>query len=84
MNEPFTPAEAQNVFDYLIGEEGCLEDEASFKLYVYLSPEMPYGVAKGRTGTPDEWYPEYFYGWSEAEIREWVEDRTAGVPQGVM
>jgi predicted DNA-binding transcriptional regulator AlpA len=40
-------------------------------------PEMPYGVAKCRTGTPEEWYFDvYFYGWDEYEIKEWVKNHT--------
>jgi hypothetical protein len=25
------------------------------KLFAYYAPDMPYGVAKARTGDPDEW-----------------------------
>ena len=25
------------------------------KLFAYYEPDMPYGVAKARTGDPDEW-----------------------------
>lgn len=85
---PFTPNEATEVYNYLIGEggdgvRGELTDEASYKLYVYLEPEMPHGVRTADTGTPDEWYPDYFASYGEEGVREWVEDRTAGVPQGV-
>ena len=82
-NKPFSPDEADEVFNYITGGEGYISDGASEKLYCYLQPEMPYGVQKARTATPEEWYPEYFYGWDLETIQQWVEDRTAGVPQGL-
>ncbi len=43
------------VFGTLTREE-CERDPDLFQdLYEYFLPEMPYGVAKARTGMPDEW-----------------------------
>jgi hypothetical protein len=77
MIKKFTVEEAVEVFGFLTGEIDILPDEANDKLYTILMPEMPYGVAKCRTGTPEEWYFDvYFYGWDEYEIKEWVKNHT--------
>jgi len=78
MNDKFSPLEAEEVYKYLTGELDCTEinREADFKLYGFLYTEMPYGTAKGRTSTPDEWYPEYFSGWSDERLKKWIEIRT--------
>ena len=47
---------------YIEGEDEFYGSEAYGKLYEYFafeSCEMPYGVAKARTETPDEWILEY-------------------------
>jgi hypothetical protein len=72
LEKPFTKSEALEVKGYLSGDCG-LSREADYKLYVYLYEQMPYGIAKGRDGTPDEWYQEYFR-WND--IDDWVDNRT--------
>ena len=47
---------------YIEGEDEFYDSKAYGKLYEYFafeSCEMPYGVAKARTETPDEWILEY-------------------------
>jgi hypothetical protein len=75
-NDLFTADEAEQVLAYLLGEDSDLTNDASYKLYCQLLTEMPYGVAKARTATPEEWYPDYFARYTEDEIREWVDERT--------
>ncbi len=46
---------------YIEGEDEFYGSEAYGKLYEYFAfeaCEMPYGVAKARTGCPDEWILE--------------------------
>jgi hypothetical protein len=55
-----TPEELERLRGYVAdtGPNQFYEDEVLFdKLYTYYieNGEMPYGVAKARTGTPDEW-----------------------------
>lgn len=76
MRSLFTPKEAKEVEAYLLGEDSDLSNNASDTLFEILLPEMPYGVAKARTATPDEWYPDYFARYTEDGIREWVADHT--------
>ena len=46
---------------YIEGEDEFYGSEAFGKLYDYFcgSGEMPYGVAKARTGDPDVWILDY-------------------------
>ena len=47
---------------YIEGEDEFYGSEAYGKLYEYFafeSCEMPYGIAKARTGDPDYWILEY-------------------------
>ena len=46
---------------YIEGEDEFYGSEAFGKLYDYFcnSEEMPYGVAKARTGDPDVWILDY-------------------------
>tara|TARA_B100000131_G_scaffold258827_1_gene254200 strand:+ start:71 stop:301 length:231 start_codon:yes stop_codon:yes gene_type:complete len=51
--------------DYLEGTEEFYDTPAFNKLYEYLcfeTGEMPYGVAKARTETPDVWILDYIGG----------------------
>ncbi len=53
-----TPEELERLRGYVAGNGEFWNDEVLFdKLYTYYieNGEMPYGVAKARTGTPDEW-----------------------------
>ena len=53
-----TPAEVALMSSYIDGTVDFYDTEAYNKLYEYLAFEaclMPYGVAKARTGDPDEW-----------------------------
>lgn len=69
----FTEIEAAEVFFYLSGGKDCLSRLTEDKLYEILMPEMPYGTAKCRTGTPEEFYQEYFYGYTDDEIKDWID-----------
>ena len=63
-----TVAEADRVPDYISGKLDFYDSTAYDKLYEYfaLSGEMPYGIAKARTGTPDEWILDRLEGVYEA------------------
>lgn len=71
----FTKAEAKEIFDYLT-DGSDPSSSASDKLYELLVDEMPYGVQKARTGTPDEFYADYFGNMSEDEIQDWIDENT--------
>jgi len=71
----FTKTEADEVFNYLTtGDDRCGK-EADYKLYCLLMNEMLYGVAKARTGTPHDWYFDYFRGYTDDELRAWINNR---------
>ena len=63
-----TVAEADRVPDYISGKLDFYDSTAYDKLYEYFafSGEMPYGIAKARTGTPDEWILDRLEGMYEA------------------
>lgn len=69
----FTENEAKQVFEYLSTGDNRLSKDAEYKLYCNLMNEMPYGVAKGRTGTPDEWYFDYFRGYTDDDLLDWID-----------
>lgn len=49
-------AAVKRIFD---GDEELIDNPEIFsKLYEYYLPEMPYGIAKARTGDPDVWIQE--------------------------
>jgi len=73
MENNFTKKESAEVFEYLSTGENRLSKEAEYKLYCILMNEMPYGVAKARTGTPDEWYFDYFRGYTDNELLDWID-----------
>lgn len=52
---PMSPGEAA-----LFITTGCIEMETYDRLYDFYTTngEMPYGVAKARTGDPDQWIAE--------------------------
>lgn len=58
----FTKEEAKDVRRFLSGEIDFTEmkESAWDKLYELLLHEMPYGVAKARTGDPDQWMIDHF------------------------
>ena len=70
LNEIYTRAgltaqEAQKMPEYLDWNDDFYSSSAYEKLYEYLAfetCEMPYGVAKARTETPDVWILEYLEG----------------------
>jgi hypothetical protein len=57
-----TEADRSRMPSYIEGEDEFYGSEAYGKLYEYFafeSCEMPYGIAKARTGDPDYWILEY-------------------------
>lgn len=48
-------ADGENDFDEIMENERLY-----YKLYDDYMSEMPYGVMKGRTGTPDDWIHDHF------------------------
>jgi hypothetical protein len=56
-----TLASARHVLTWLNGEIDWynLSDEVRNNLYAQYIHEMPYGIAKGRTGKPDVWLSEH-------------------------
>jgi hypothetical protein len=55
-----SPTEVQKMAEYLEWNDGFLCSSAYEKLFEYFcfSGEMPYGIAKARTGDPDLWILE--------------------------
>jgi hypothetical protein len=41
--------------DLICGDADIFNGGYYDQLFAYYSPDMPYGVAKARTGDPDEW-----------------------------
>ena len=68
INAGLTVEEADRMQDYISGKFEFYDSPAYDKLYEYfaLSGEMPYGIAKARTGTPDEWILDKLEGMYEA------------------
>ena len=61
--------EVESMKGYVTGEVeefwACPAYEKLFEYFAFESIEMPYGVAKARTGDPNEWILDYlapFYG----------------------
>lgn len=79
-NEQFTPEEAVELMKYIMGLGGqFLDQELDYKLFSLTMHEMPYGIAKARTGTPDEWYVEYFDRMGVKGTIDWIMDNTTGI-----
>jgi len=57
----FTEADKIQINDVLTGNKVDLDQELYEKLYDHFirNGEMPYGVAKARTGDPVEWVHEH-------------------------
>jgi hypothetical protein len=72
----FTKKESLDIYDYIMGEIADLSDDLSYKLYCILLPEMPYGTAKARTSTPEDFYVEYFGRMDVSEISDWIDRHT--------
>ena len=53
----------EHIEDYLEDGSMFIFTDSFEKLFNYFldTNEMPYGVAKGRTGEPDAWILDYFY-----------------------
>ena len=68
INAGLTVEEADRMPDYISGKLDFYDSAAYDKLYEYFafSGEMPYGIAKARTGTPDEWILDRLEGMYEA------------------
>jgi hypothetical protein len=60
-NAGLTPTEVQLMAEYLDFNDGFYCSSSYEKLYNYFcqSGEMPYGIAKARTGDPDLWILEF-------------------------
>jgi hypothetical protein len=41
--------------DLICGDANIFDAGYYNKLFAYYAPDMPYGVAKARSGDPDEW-----------------------------
>ena len=68
MSDKLTPEEKQSIQNFVDTGEDITLPEAEFKLYCTFYQDMPYGVAKARDGTPDEWYGEHL-----TEIQNWLD-----------
>ena len=68
INAGLTVAEADRMPEYISGKLDFYGTVVYDKLYEYFafSGEMPYGIAKARTGTPDEWILDRLEGMYEA------------------
>ena len=51
----FTPAEINEIHEWLDSGDFAPDGILWEKLYEYFVDEMPYGTAKARTGDPDVW-----------------------------
>ena len=83
MHNLFTVDEARQVFEFAQGNReyygaNGLSDGAQTKLYEMFLPEMPYGVAKARTGDPDVWIGDRLSQYTDVELRSWLAERTMG------
>ena len=82
-----TEAEADEVMKFLDDEsQGDFHGTASYtKLYEYFcsTGEMPYGVAKARTGDPDVWILDYLTDViSSGNVLDDIADGLAGIDEG--
>ena len=59
--QKFTPQELALIQKVVSGSMDYykLSQELQTKLYDHFMPDMPYGVAKARSGDPDEWIVDH-------------------------
>jgi len=79
-NPMLTPVQVQSLRDIFINRKGIdMADGTEEVLYnIFMSlGEMPYGVAKARTGDPSEWIYERLAKMSPGELEDFLDRYTA-------
>ena len=75
-----TPEEAQVIRDIYIAGHGIdMPEGVEEKLYLIFAElgEMPYGVAKARTGDPSQWIDGQLSRMGPAWLEKWLDIHTA-------